>query len=157
MMSARNEWGGYSGGMNQRLGLAIALAGSPTLLIVDEPTAGLDPAERNRLLNLLADIGEEVVVILSTHLVEDVRELRSQMAIINKGQVVVQGEPERILNEVRRRIWRLFLRACSLCGCCLRHSARCGGIAPRRRTAGAQTAGTQGDSMVPIGFPDGLV
>jgi len=98
--------GGFSGGMKQRLGCAIALAGNPKLLIVDEPTAGLDPTERNRFLNLLAGIGEDVVVILSTHIVEDVRELCSQMAIINNGKVILQGAPARILDEVRGRMWR---------------------------------------------------
>ncbi|MEP6692202.1 MAG: ABC transporter ATP-binding protein, partial [Gemmatimonadaceae bacterium] len=85
--------GGFSGGMKQRLGIAIALAGSPKLIIVDEPTAGLDPTERHRFLNLLAEIGSGVVVILSTHIVEDVRELCSSMAIIDKGEVVLSGDP----------------------------------------------------------------
>jgi ABC-2 type transport system ATP-binding protein len=98
--------GSFSGGMKQRLGIAIALAGRPTLIIVDEPTAGLDPNERHRFLNLLSEIGEGVIVILSTHIVEDVRELCRRMAIINAGEVILQGEPQQVLDEVRGRIWR---------------------------------------------------
>src|SRR6186713_591390 len=84
---------GFSGGMRQRFGIAQALIGNPGLIIVDEPTAGLDPEERNRFLNLLAEIGENVVVILSTHIVEDVTDLCTRMAIISKGQVLLTGEP----------------------------------------------------------------
>ena len=95
----------YSGGMKQRFGIAQALLGSPRLIIVDEPTAGLDPAERNRFLNLLATIGRDVTVILSTHIVEDVRELCSQMAIIASGQVLLAGSPHDALETLEGRVW----------------------------------------------------
>ena len=95
----------YSGGMKQRFGIAQALIGNPQLIIVDEPTAGLDPAERNRFLNLLSEIGENTVVILSTHIVEDVIELCTNMAIINQGKVLLQGAPEDAINHLRGHIW----------------------------------------------------
>ena len=97
---------GYSGGMKQRFGIAQALLSNPTLIIVDEPTAGLDPAERNRFLNLLGELSEETIVILSTHIVEDVKELCTDMAIINKGEVLMQGNPLQALNELKGKVWR---------------------------------------------------
>lgn len=97
--------GGYSGGMKQRFGIAQALISSPKLIIVDEPTAGLDPAERNRFLNLLSEIGENTVVILSTHIVDDVRELCTNMAIINQGKVLAQTSPSEALASMEGKIW----------------------------------------------------
>ena len=95
----------YSGGMRQRFGIAQALIGDPKLIIVDEPTAGLDPGERNRFYNLLSEIGENVIVILSTHIVDDVKELCSNMAIINGGRVLFAGAPEAALLEMEGKIW----------------------------------------------------
>lgn len=96
----------FSGGMRQRFGIAQALLGSPKLIIVDEPTAGLDPDERNRFLNLLSEIGEQVVVILSTHIVQDVTDLCPRMAMIAKGRVLVQGDPQSAIDSLRGRVWR---------------------------------------------------
>jgi ABC-2 type transport system ATP-binding protein len=95
----------YSGGMKQRFGIAQALLANPRLIIVDEPTAGLDPAERNRFLNLLASIGRDCTVILSTHIVDDVRELCPRMAIIASGEVLIEGSPSEALSALTGRIW----------------------------------------------------
>jgi ABC-type multidrug transport system ATPase subunit len=110
----KQKLGGYSGGMKQRFGVAVALLGSPKLLIVDEPTAGLDPAERVRFLNLLSEVGENSVVLLSTHIVEDVSELCTRMAIIDRGQILLEAEPLRAMHELRGRIWRRVLSKAEL-------------------------------------------
>ncbi len=104
--SRKKALGGFSGGMKQRFGIAQALLANPKLIIVDEPTAGLDPAERNRFLNLLSGIGRNVVVILSTHIVEDVRELCSRMAIISEGSLLLEGEPNRTIDSLKGRVWK---------------------------------------------------
>lgn len=95
----------YSGGMRQRFGIAQCLIGTPKLVIVDEPTAGLDPGERNRFYNILSEIGENTIVILSTHIVQDVRELCTQMAVVDKGSVLLSGNTDDALLEVKGKVW----------------------------------------------------
>ena len=116
-----NLWGvrnkalaGFSGGMRQRFGIAQALLGNPKLIIVDEPTAGLDPEERNRFLNLLAGIGEDVVVILSTHIVEDVADLCPSMAILAGGRIQLQGAPGELIAGLKNRIWKKTIERAEL-------------------------------------------
>lgn len=95
----------YSGGMRQRFGIAQSLIGSPKMVIVDEPTAGLDPGERNRFYNILSEIGENIIIILSTHIVQDVRELCTQMAIMDKGKVLFSGNTDDALLQIRGKVW----------------------------------------------------
>ena len=133
--------GGFSGGMKQRLGIAIALAGSPRLLIVDEPTAGLDPTERRRFLNLLGEIGEGVIVILSTHIVDDVRELCHRMAIIN------QGDPAAVIEELRGRVWRSVVPRADLAAFAAAHE-----VISTRLVAGTPVVHVYSDADPGTGF-----
>jgi len=102
----KQNLGGYSGGMKQRFGIAQALLNNPKLLIVDEPTAGLDPIERNRFYNILSELGENTVVILSTHIVEDVKELCTNMAVINQGKVLLKGNPLKIIESLEGKVYQ---------------------------------------------------
>jgi ABC-2 type transport system ATP-binding protein len=110
----KQKLGGYSGGMRQRFGVAVALLGNPGLLIVDEPTAGLDPAERVRFLNLLSELGEKSVVLLSTHIVEDVSELCTRMAIIDQGEILLEAEPMQAIRNLRGKIWKQMIEKSAL-------------------------------------------
>jgi len=119
---ARNrKLGTFSGGMKQRFGIAQALLGDPQLIIVDEPTAGLDPEERNRFLNLLGEIGEHIVVILSTHIVADVAELCQRMAIISEGTVLLTGDPRTVIAGLQGKIWKKMIEKSELENCKREH------------------------------------
>lgn len=129
----RKAVAGYSGGMRQRFGIAQALIGRPTLIIVDEPTAGLDPEERNRFLNLLAEIGENVVVILSTHIVEDVSDLCPRMAILAAGRILKEGAPADLVGDLSGKVWKKIIDRHDLEAERERHqviSTRLAGVAP---------------------------
>lgn len=110
----KQNLGGFSGGMKQRFGIAQALLNNPKLLIVDEPTAGLDPAERNRFYNLLSELGENTVVILSTHIVDDVKELCTNMAIINQGRVLLKGKPLQLIAELEGKVYQKTIQKSEL-------------------------------------------
>ncbi len=143
----KQKLGGYSGGMRQRFGVAVALLGNPKLLIVDEPTAGLDPAERVRFLNLLSELGENSVVLLSTHIVEDVSELCSRMAIIDRGEILLEAEPLRSVADLRGRIWRRVISKQELAALEREHA-----VISTKLLAGRTLVHVYGDTLPGPGF-----
>jgi ABC-type multidrug transport system ATPase subunit len=156
MLRQTNLWdvrkqrlGTYSGGMKQRFGIAQALLGNPKLLIVDEPTAGLDPTERNRFLNLLGSIGQEVVVILSTHIVDDVRELCTKMAILDRGRVLAEGNPEDAVSSLEGRIWTRAIDRAELDAVAARHQVVSTHLVAGRTEVRVHADASPGEGFVP--------
>jgi ABC-2 type transport system ATP-binding protein len=161
LLAQVNLWGvrkkalaGFSGGMRQRFGIAQALLGAPALIIVDEPTAGLDPEERNRFLNLLAEIGENVVVILSTHIVEDVADLCPAMAIICEGRIVAKGSPGDLIKAVKGRVWMKTIPKAELEAARTRHTVISTRLFAGRTVIHVLADGDPGDGFAPA--PGGL-
>ncbi len=146
----KRKLGTFSGGMRQRFGIAQALIGQPSLIIVDEPTAGLDPAERNRFLNLLAEIGENTVVILSTHIVEDVTDLCPRFAIIATGQVRLSGEPHEAIRALDGRVWRKTVDKAELAAHEQAHSVLSTRLVAGQPVIHVLSDSTPGDGFAPI-------
>jgi ABC-type multidrug transport system ATPase subunit len=145
---------GFSGGMRQRFGIAQALIGNPELIIVDEPTAGLDPEERNRFLNLLAEVGENVVVILSTHIVEDVTDLCPRMAVLAGGKIQLEGSPIELMHTLEGRVWTKTIDKAELAGFSKQHN-----VISTRLFAGRTVVHVLSDTSPGAGFeraPGGL-
>ena len=141
---------GYSGGMRQRFGIAQALIGRPSLIIVDEPTAGLDPEERNRFLNLLAEIGENVVVILSTHIVEDVADLCPRMAILGAGRILKEGVPEELTRSLAGKLWKKTIARADLATERARHEVIASRLATDRLVIHVLADARPDDTFEPI-------
>jgi ABC-2 type transport system ATP-binding protein len=146
----KQKLGSYSGGMRQRFGIAVALLGQPKLIIVDEPTAGLDPAERVRFLNLLSELGERAIVILSTHIVEDVSELCSRMAIIDRGEIRLEGEPTAAIAALQGRVWRRPIAREELARYQERYSVISTKLLGGRTVVRVLADGSPGDGFAPV-------